>query len=191
MQRCPQCLQGACRKHPLQDHGSRLASLKEKITSIDRSKDTTNTKNELIQSQIEKLSAAKKGTEEDEIRQYRESIEADRRNAEKRKRKVFTNPEEEYLFSQGSLNPSVISVMLSANEEGEDSSNHNNDNSSEEEYSRNSDENIESLKKKKIRKEEKKAKKKSSKKEKKSKSDRDKSEKKSKKKKEKKKHKDD
>ncbi len=109
---CTSCLQGICRRHPLQDHGKRMADIKSKIGS-NYKENLSKTSTQLIQEEIDRLKAASRGTEDEDILEYKASMEKERKFAEKRDRKLFGSIEEERLSKTGKLNPSVISLMMS------------------------------------------------------------------------------
>lgn len=114
MSRCPACLQGLCRKHPLQDHGERASKLQEQAASSRNLSQSSSLS--LIQSQIEKLQNAAKGTTEREQDLYRLQIEQDRKQAEKRKRRVMSS-EEFQLANNTGLHGSVLSAMMAHSDE--------------------------------------------------------------------------
>ena len=108
--RCTNCLQGLCRKHPMQDHGERAAKLKSESQGIIKDS-LKKTYNELIKSQIEKLDpAALRADNKDNI-EYKEQLELDRLNAESRKRKSLSN-DQLYLAKNSTLHASVLSIMM-------------------------------------------------------------------------------
>lgn len=154
MSKCPGCLQGLCRRHPLQDHGQREAHLSAKAAEagIGNSKSAC----DLIKMQIEKLQNAVKGTTEEDQDEYRLGLELDRRMAEKRKRKSMSS-EHLDLAMKSSLHASVLSAMMApdseADTEGSSSS------SSEQRKSKKSKKSSKSDKKKDKKKKEKKEKK--------------------------------
>jgi hypothetical protein len=89
-----------------------MADIKSKIGS-NYKENLSKTSTQLIQEEIDRLKAASRGTEDEDILEYKASMEKERKFAEKRDRKLFGSIEEERLSKTGKLNPSVISLMMS------------------------------------------------------------------------------
>eukprot|EP01039_Chlorochromonas_danica_P005026 gene5026-5518_t len=167
MSRCPHCLQGTCRKHPLQDHGARAAMLQKKLKESSLSPFNPQS---LIEAEIQRLTAKAKGTQESENDLYRRALEKDRKVVQNTLQYKDSSSSSTRDSSLSGLNPAVSSLMqrhLDSEGEEEGEGGHNrkskkrktrNNNSSDEESE-------EDDRKKKHKKESKKKKKKSSKKE--------------------------
>ena len=88
MAMCTTCLQGLCRRHPLQDHGRREKAIKEKLESVTGGGSTggaggglassRTSFGDLIKAQIERLESEKKGTAEEENDRYRRHLDEQR-----------------------------------------------------------------------------------------------------------------
>lgn len=98
----------------MQDHGERASKLQEQAASSRNSSQSSALS--LIQSQIEKLQNAAKGTTEREQDKYRLQMEQDRKHAEKRKRRVMSS-EELQLANNTGLHGSVLSAMMAHSDE--------------------------------------------------------------------------
>ena len=106
MSRCNNCLQGYCRKHPLQDHGERELSLKAKAKNVQQQSLL-----DLLQTEIKKLEASAVGTSNSEIESYKSNMIAERSRAEK----VNSYRESSMVNNYVGLNPSVA-LMMQKNE---------------------------------------------------------------------------
>lgn len=94
----------------MQDHGDRAAKLARAAEDSSKSRSEPSSLN-LIQTQIERLQNAARGTSDAELTAYRQEMEEQRRQAEKRKRKDLSS-EHLHLASNTGLHGSVLSAML-------------------------------------------------------------------------------
>lgn len=88
------------------------------------------TQGEMIKSQIEKLrAAASLSPRSEDVLIYKEEMDLERKEAERRGKRKFASFEEEELTRTSRLNPSVVKLMLetSAHNESEQSSTESND----------------------------------------------------------------
>mmetsp|Transcript_94966 Transcript_94966/g.186353 ORF Transcript_94966/g.186353 Transcript_94966/m.186353 type:complete len:207 (+) Transcript_94966:65-685(+) len=157
MSKCQNCLQGMCRRHPLQDHGERAAKLQLMAKESQKANIAT-----LLQSQISRLEAESRANEVDndafkmELNMEREKLSKKRKSSSYSK---GINPEKAAKYASSGLNPSVLSMMM------EDSDDDGNGNLSDDSSSSSSLEDRKKSKKYKKDKKEKKEKKKKYKKE--------------------------
>ncbi len=115
MSKCAACLEGLCRRHPLQDHGERAAKLTA-LAAEAAGKQRSDL--DMIHEQIERLQNAARGTSVDDQAEYKLQMEKERRIAEKRKRKNLSS---EYLELAGNsgLHASVLSAMMAESEDSD------------------------------------------------------------------------
>jgi hypothetical protein len=118
MSRCPTCLQGLCKRHPLQDHGARAAKIKSQLP--DSAAFLKQSYASIIQSQIDKLKKEEELIDTINTAQYKDNLERDRDDAERSKKRKFVSDEEDRL-SRSSLDPRVISLMMRENSDEESS----------------------------------------------------------------------
>jgi hypothetical protein len=136
----------------LQDHGERAAKLARAAEEVSSKSRTEPNSLNLIQTQIERLQNAARGTSDAELVAYRQEMEEQRRQAEKRKRKELST-EYLHLANNTGLHGSVLSAMLE----------HSDDNKSSDSNESESSEDKRKSKKQKKEKKEKKSKKKKAK----------------------------
>lgn len=112
--KCQKCMSRLCKKHPLQDHGEREASIKSKASGASAG---TKAMNARVKAQIERLEA-EKAEDVDEAKQmeYRLRMEIDRDKATKKKQKKLSS-EEQNLALNSSLNPATLRLLM----QGDDS----------------------------------------------------------------------
>lgn len=105
-----------CRKHPSQDHGQRAAKLVSQAAGASMTGNKSAT--DLIQMQIQKLQNEAKGTADEDQDAYRLTLERDRINAEKRKRRHMSSAHLE-LATKSGLHASVLSAMMAPDSDDE------------------------------------------------------------------------
>lgn len=119
MSKCTACLQGMCRKHPLQDHGEREKKIKS-LAKASASSFLKRSYEELIKGQLDKMEADANVGSKEECMSYKISMEEEREKASKREKRKFLSDEHEELSRRSGLNPAVLATMLAGSDSDSD-----------------------------------------------------------------------
>lgn len=106
-----------CRKHPLQDHGERASKIKAMVPMqsefLSKSfEDAFKSKVEMLKSENESETAG--------VDEYKLHMMWEREQAERKGKRRLTREEEDEMKKLSRLNPSVMSIMMRDDSDGED-----------------------------------------------------------------------
>ena len=120
--KCQSCLARQCKKHPLQDHGDRMARIKKEAAAKGGSVD------ELIKQQIARLQNEADDVAEAEQAAYKMQMEVEREAATKKRKRMSKG--EEALLAGTSLNAATAKLLAASSDEEDEASSSDSESSS-------------------------------------------------------------